>query len=501
MSSTAVDNTSDDVVMADAPFNSSTADIVFRTPDKVDFRLHKLVLSLSSPFFNDMFSLTQPPALSSTDQETIPVTEDSKTFDLLLRFCYPVSDPQFSQLAVVVSVLEAAIKYQIQFVVDHLRAAMTRFVESDALDVYAASCHLQLEQEARMAAVHLKNTAIWDDGAEDFSKTAAGFCMTERMKTISAGAYIRLLNYLRAPRNPGVALTVDKLPTPSSSRLAPSLSFGDEDALASCDIVLESNDRSEIRAHRWLIRLASGEELLKTERLVGKKLEEAGNLSVGTASFPAYFVDLDGRTLQTLVLLCYPHPDMPSIDFHVLQDVLAAAIRFNVKKIVDVLRQYMTGLINTRSIAVYRISVRHGWHDEAQQALQHVLRYGVAKTSYSVDLDGASAYEYCQLLQMQHQYVATVMDAVKVHNTTSRGDWKRVNNNATLLQTAPYIPIIENQYYGRCTTCLSSFNSSRAFPSECLCIYSALQLALKRTQAFQDDLKKAATDVSTIISV
>ncbi|KAH9022496.1 hypothetical protein EDB84DRAFT_1510327 [Lactarius hengduanensis] len=38
----------------------SQADIIVRSSDHVDFRIHKLILATSSPVFRDMFSLSQP---------------------------------------------------------------------------------------------------------------------------------------------------------------------------------------------------------------------------------------------------------------------------------------------------------------------------------------------------------------------------------------------------------------------------------------------------------
>ncbi|KAH9022443.1 hypothetical protein EDB84DRAFT_495727 [Lactarius hengduanensis] len=43
------------------PFAPTDANIIIRSSDKVNFRVHKSLLAMSSPFFRDLLSLPQPP--------------------------------------------------------------------------------------------------------------------------------------------------------------------------------------------------------------------------------------------------------------------------------------------------------------------------------------------------------------------------------------------------------------------------------------------------------
>ena len=97
---------SDDSTYAAAPFDHAKADIILRSSDNIDFRVFKLLLSLASPFFETLFDIPQP-AEEVGDQEVkdglavVRVTEDSKTLDALLRFCYPCTladDPKIDVL-------------------------------------------------------------------------------------------------------------------------------------------------------------------------------------------------------------------------------------------------------------------------------------------------------------------------------------------------------------------------------------------------------------------
>jgi hypothetical protein len=95
---TSPEKPSETAKVAGAPFNLPSADVAFQTADNVLFHLHKVILSIASPFFADMFSLAQPPPGPdemplSLDRDPIRITEDSQTFDRLLRMLYPVSNP------------------------------------------------------------------------------------------------------------------------------------------------------------------------------------------------------------------------------------------------------------------------------------------------------------------------------------------------------------------------------------------------------------------------
>ena len=231
--------------LAAAPFNRPTADITFSTCDGVVYLLHKSILSIASPFFEDMFSLTQPPDgtdTASPDLETITITEDSQTFDTLLRHLYPVDRPRFLTLASLIPVLEAAIKYQISSTVSVLRETIIRFLETDTLDVYATACRLDLEDEARLAAVKWKSLSSWDDASPDFSETSAGISYKPegQISRISAGSFFNLLRFMRTDTVSNMRFTAN----PASSA-SPTLPCVPEDQ-SSCDVVFIANNSSRI---------------------------------------------------------------------------------------------------------------------------------------------------------------------------------------------------------------------------------------------------------------
>ena len=138
------------------------ADVILRSADNVDFRVFKLILSLSSPIFEDMFALPQASEGDNRNEikDGLPVvqlTEDTKTLDILLSKCYPmaVMDPRDPETLIETHrLLDTAIKYNVERVEKWARGRMfgPRFLDTDPVRVFAVACHYRLEAEAKLAA-------------------------------------------------------------------------------------------------------------------------------------------------------------------------------------------------------------------------------------------------------------------------------------------------------------------------------------------------------------
>ncbi|PSR78568.1 hypothetical protein PHLCEN_2v7315 [Hermanssonia centrifuga] len=194
-------------VTAAAPFDRQAADVILRTSDNVDFYVYKIILTLSSTFFDTMFSLQQSPMVEALPEQrpVIEVSEDSRTLEYLLRFCYPGRDPVIIDLGQLDLVLEAALKYEVGFVSELLRSqTLQTFISKNSLQVFTIAVRHSLEDTAKMAAVRCA-TNSFDENPLDFTNTIAGGNYVPEMERIPAGAYYRLLSYLRSPnanRNP-----------------------------------------------------------------------------------------------------------------------------------------------------------------------------------------------------------------------------------------------------------------------------------------------------------
>ncbi len=80
--------------MATSPsetFDVSDADLVIRSSDFVDFQVHKLVLSMASPFFKDLLSPSQLSDSETVDGlHVVQLSEDPELLNSLLSMLYPL---------------------------------------------------------------------------------------------------------------------------------------------------------------------------------------------------------------------------------------------------------------------------------------------------------------------------------------------------------------------------------------------------------------------------
>ena len=72
-------------------FEAPDANIIIRSSDFVDFRVHKPVLAMASPVFKDLLSLPQPSGSESVDGlPVVQLSEDSELLNTLVSMLYPV---------------------------------------------------------------------------------------------------------------------------------------------------------------------------------------------------------------------------------------------------------------------------------------------------------------------------------------------------------------------------------------------------------------------------
>jgi hypothetical protein len=168
--------------------NPGASDITLRSSDNVDFHVYKVILSLTSPVFKDMFSLPQPSiALQDAfaiDKAIIPLSEDSQTTERFLKFCYPSVDPELENLEDVQGTLEMMRKYDVGEVKGRLVNILMspKFVGKEPVRVFAIACRYGLAVEARLAAKHSLEYELLSPFSMD-------------LEHITAAAYHRLLEY------------------------------------------------------------------------------------------------------------------------------------------------------------------------------------------------------------------------------------------------------------------------------------------------------------------
>ena len=144
------------------PFDipQDACDIVLRSCDRVNFHCIKIILSIASAFFREMFTLPQPkdPMMYETREgrPVIDVTESSTTLHLLLTFCYPgwYPVPGVPGIKELRDVLKAADKYDMANVVYCVGQQLVSpyYLEQNPLWVFVLMSQFELDREAAIAA-------------------------------------------------------------------------------------------------------------------------------------------------------------------------------------------------------------------------------------------------------------------------------------------------------------------------------------------------------------
>jgi hypothetical protein len=181
-------------------FNAPDADIILRAlgPPKRDFRVHKLVLSLASPVFKDMFSLPQPTPNGSrestvTEVEIVEVTDPAGALDIVLKMIYPfVPPPLDGDLNTLVKCLIVAEKYKIEGAGSQLYRALVQMSATHPLRVYATAARFGftnlIGSTSRhiFSSVHLLGIPELPDDFDSVSATAYHRLVRQRAAYLEA---------------------------------------------------------------------------------------------------------------------------------------------------------------------------------------------------------------------------------------------------------------------------------------------------------------------------
>ncbi|EPQ51135.1 hypothetical protein GLOTRDRAFT_5864, partial [Gloeophyllum trabeum ATCC 11539] len=141
----------------------------------INFRVHRLILSLASPLFRDMFAIgaasRQENSLATEEKDAasglpiVPIMEETgETVEKLLQLCYPgpLEAPIWKSASQLQPVLAAAMKYQFEGAANVLRKELVslKLLKREPLQVFAAASSLRLQEEARIAARRLLSVEI-----------------------------------------------------------------------------------------------------------------------------------------------------------------------------------------------------------------------------------------------------------------------------------------------------------------------------------------------------
>ncbi|KZV70848.1 hypothetical protein PENSPDRAFT_578725, partial [Peniophora sp. CONT] len=146
---------------AGSPFNAQSADVILRSADNVDFRAHRVILSIASKVFSETFS--RPIATNDDAQiseklnevkdglSVVSMAEDERGLEMLLRFCYPVEQPKFTTTEDIVLGLRLVRKFQLVHV-QNPKEQLMLLTQREPERAYAIACTFQLRDVALSAA-------------------------------------------------------------------------------------------------------------------------------------------------------------------------------------------------------------------------------------------------------------------------------------------------------------------------------------------------------------
>jgi len=165
-------------------FDAEDADLILRSTDCKEFRVHRCILSIASPVFRDMLALPQP---HDPDHKLphVDLPETATTLDILLRYIYPIPSPKIEDFTTLSNVVASAEKYGAEGVISQLRTILvsSHFLDLNPLRVYAIACRWSFFEEAKLASTRTVHA--------DLVKQGEG--CTEDMKYMSGLDYHRLL--------------------------------------------------------------------------------------------------------------------------------------------------------------------------------------------------------------------------------------------------------------------------------------------------------------------
>jgi hypothetical protein len=109
------------------PLDVPDANIILRSSDLVDFRVHKSLLAMASPFFKDLLSLPQPSDSEPVDGlSVVQLPEDAELLRILVSMLYPVCPVTPNSYDKVLYLLAACQKYDMVQVQSSIRAEVSR---------------------------------------------------------------------------------------------------------------------------------------------------------------------------------------------------------------------------------------------------------------------------------------------------------------------------------------------------------------------------------------
>lgn len=318
----------------EAPFDDPSADLTLQSSDGHHFHVYRIILAQASLQFKTTFSLPQP-ATEGATVPVLPLTEDAKSLDALLRIIYPTRSPKLpGEVRVIKNILEAGRKYEIELVLDACAESLLDLVEK--LEEAVDSEHEdgakdgQGNQFKTLAVTTLQVYAIaCQYGLEDVANKVAHVTLSlplpvlvsthvPELDMLSASALQRLLDYrMECAKVASDFDSMENLQSEWTERYRPCLLYWDFDNQVYCRFCRwKTDNQSNPVSPEWLDRYFGwlserihempGRIVANSEEAILQANEFASRCTDGQCTllrklhFPA-FADLVASTIEELL--------------------------------------------------------------------------------------------------------------------------------------------------------------------------------------------------------
>jgi len=284
----------------------------------------------------------------------------------------------------------AAAKYQMDEVIS-LAEKQLFLLEDSPLHVYALACEFNLENAAKAAAERCRTQVITPVHG------IAG------MDGVTAGQIYRLLHFCnQKPASKSVQASAQRTPSfkfASCGQRQPfvlSRSFAKSKVNllefkphAHADMVILSTDDIKFHVNRYIVSLGAP-SFFDNHRPIA---------DTSSTGLPIYKFAENSEMTLILLRLMYPLPELDLTNIDVLGAVTAAAVKYNMPRVIETLKRRWVDQLEKAPLRVYFTMMRYEWEREAERAA--VLASYMKSDLYVPEMEQASANAYLRFLMFR----------------------------------------------------------------------------------------------------
>ncbi|KAH8982481.1 hypothetical protein EDB83DRAFT_2210011, partial [Lactarius deliciosus] len=307
------------------------ADVIIRSPDHVDFRVHKSILATSSP---DMFSLAQPSNNEAVDGlPIVQLSDDAELVRALITALYPIPfetpasyDRTLALLAAAQKYDMVAQKYEMNSVLTHIRGSLALqdppFIRPEnAFLAYSVAQRYGLRKEATQAArLTLKFTLTIERPELEVVPGAYLYELWNYHKTVRAQfSHHSWSRAATVNSQSHIGLSATHLPLPEC------LDTGE------ADIIVRTSDLANFLVHKSV--LASSSSVFRDMFAL------PGPSSDGMIDgLPVVDISEDSELVRSLITIMYPVPSEIPASYDKILALLAAAQKYEMDAVQSTIR-------------------------------------------------------------------------------------------------------------------------------------------------------------------